>query len=281
MADRDRFRSEPVWSMVRFGLDLTALAAPGFILTGVFAGQAQLDKVLWAFSYGISDTDMVKAGFGRNTKPRRDHTVLDRAGIVPLGGVMEIESITILPKLLQTPSDLTSVDTRIDDNQGSQNWLADWIGSENSGSQLRSQIIAWLDRVLVPFWSYGEGEKRNYLSKCSQLVPNGHPYDGRVMQFMGAPLVLNEKIRWRNKGDSREFRVGFEIRLDEKSEVWAAPATFPATSVGRAIARRYEAMGIVSAGNAATAAGLAFATLDLEVFLHGYRKELEIDDSTG
>jgi hypothetical protein len=267
--------------MVRVGLNLTAVAAPQFMLTSTFNAQAQQDKVLWAFSYGISDTDMVKAGFGKNTKPRRDHTVLDRAGIVPLGGVMEIESITVLPKILYTPSLLTDVDTRVDDNNASQIWVADWIGSESGGAQLRSQIVNWLDRVLVPFWSYGEGEKRNYLAACSQLVPNGYPYDGRLMQFMGAPLVLNEKIRWRNKGDSREFRVGFEIRVDEKNEVWVAPATSPATSAGRAILERYKALGITSAGNAATADGLAFATLDLQVLLHGYRKELEIDDTTG
>jgi hypothetical protein len=278
-SDRDLFRSEPVWSTLRFGFDLTpgAAAPGGSILSGNFAGAAQVDRTLFAFSYGISDTDAVKAGFGRNTKPRRDHTVLDRAGLVPIGGAMEIESISIQPQMILRPTSLATIDSRIDDNPGDQDITADWIGLRGAAvaKELRTLLLQYLDRAGVFFWSYGEGEKRNYLGSLAMLTAQGElADDGGLAHHVGSPLVLPEKISWTMTGDAREFRVGYELKQDIHNPQFAVAATFPATSEGLAIATTAAALGVTSDGINPPNAGAWFAVLDLKVYLQGFRREI-------
>ena len=277
--DRDLFRSEPVWSTIRLAYDLTPSPAGGSIFSGNFAGQAQADKVLFAFSYGISDTDAVKAGFGGATKPRRDMTVLDRAGIVPLGGSMDIQAITIMPQMILTPSSLATIDTRIDDTPGAQHHTSDWSGALTpagvSDKELRTLLLDLAARALVPFWSYGEGEKRNYLGTLDTLVPQGALIDGSGHAgFIGKTLVLPEMIPWTMTGDTREFRVGFEIRQDQHNPAFAVAETFPATGPGTGFASLAAALGAVFGGVNPPAAGTIWANIDYKVFLHGVRREI-------
>jgi len=287
-ADRDLYRSEPVWSMIRLGFDLTPNAVPVSILTGPNAAQAQADKVLFAFSFGISDTDAVKGGFGTGTKPRRDHTCLDRAGIVPQGGEMEIESITIEPQLLLTPTVVAAnnvvppPDALVSDLIGAQRFTGDFIGQGNKAGnatkELRSLLLDIANRALVPFWSYGEGEKRNYLPGLAELPSMGKVRDdqGHGM-FNGSPLVLPERIPWSNAGDTREFRVGFEIRQELKGIPMVAAPAPGATNAYATILAIATALGIDWAGGVIGEFDYKvwFAVLDFKVILHGVRREVQ------
>lgn len=289
-ADRDLYRSEPVWSMIRLGFDLTPNVVPVSILTGPFAAQAQADKVLFAFSYGISDTDAVKAGFGTGTKPRRDHTCLDRAGIVPQGGEMEIEAIALEPMMITTPvfarNTIPTPDQLVSDLIGAQRMTADWLGAESAtgkgagSKELRSLLLDLCNRALVPFWSYGEGEKRNYLPGMTELPSHGKVADeGGHGIFSGSPLILPERVPWTNSGDTREFRVGFEIRQEQKQvSLPGAPIVAPATGTYELVHGIAAALGVN--WNGATPPGelddpVWFACLDIKVILHGVRREIQ------
>jgi hypothetical protein len=197
---------------------------------------------------------------------------------------MEIEQISVEPLLLLRPSSLKDIDSRVNDNSGDQNLTADWIGAGRGiVKELRTLLLDLLNRGAVFFWSYGEGEKRNYLGDLATLIPHGALSDdsGHAHSYGAGPLVLPEKILWSNLGDGREFRIGLELRQDIHNPQFTPAAVFPATDIGLALASIAAALGAITNGIDAPNPGSLFAVLDLRVFLHGARRELATQNQAG